>query len=1041
MKYFRILCGRPFGYELCEFDYEALRFGFDLVFDQDLDGQALSSDEFTANIAARHPRNVFVRCNSDQVEPWLELGLQVIVKVDSLVSEKPPFPRTVNMSRVLIEAYDLDHLDLVSEAAPAAVIIKGNEAGGRVGPINNFTFLQAALARCNIPVIVQGGAGKHIIAGLFAAGCAGVLLDHQLALLDEAPTSLEARHAIMSLKADDFAAFDCNQKCYRFVTRTYSPAFDALTEWEAGSIDQLDPSIRDQEIERYIKEHSARNYDEILNSDTLMPAGIDLCFAKHFSDDFFCFKGLREGLYTLLPQVAEDLNQAHPFGPDSRFAREHHIKYPIFQGPMANVSDVAEFAVEVTNAGAMPFLAVGYLPAQESARMVERYRSLAPDQPLGLGLVGIFETFDGYTKIDEAIAYGPQYAIMAGGFVNYGRRLENAGIKTYLHTPSKEIFLDTIAGGISGVILEGNEAGGHISKLSSFSLWQSCLYALESKGRLESNKSIVLAGGITGEAAVQFCAGLVSSFKDYRVSFGLQAGSLFLTCREIVTSGALDARYQDLVLSSNGTVVTGSTVGLPQRQIRTPRVETIIQWESSHDRSRDYKTIRMEYEANNRGGLRIAAKSEIFNCRCFEDKSAPTFLGLDDEERYFQDGLFYAGQNVCLLNSCKSLPEIMEEMFSRAARPFKPGFELNPAFLSREDKIAVVGLGCFLPDSPSTVHFWHNVKQGTCSIREVPPNIWDSRFYYDPDKAAPNKTYSRIGAFVDDSLFDPITYGIMPKTAKDLTRAQKFALMAVKEALDRIGIEYAGIDRAKVGVFLGSSFTPEICIDSVLPIQADLIASLLNDLPGFPSSSHTILDGVSRTLESRFHEVTEDTLPNTLSNFLSARISHTFGFNGPNFTSDAACASSMAAIQNAVDALRARRVDLAIAGSANGSTDIWTYVGFSKSGALSPDLSCPFDERANGFVIGEGAGVLLLKRLEDAVREDDPILGIIAGIGTSSDGGAKGITAPNAEGQALALKRAYRDAAISPATIGFVEAHGTSTQLGDITEFNALTEV
>jgi len=986
MAYFRILCGRPFGYDLCEFDYEALRFGFDLVFDQDRDFQALGADDFIANIATRHRRKVLVRCNRDQVEPWLKLGLQVIVTVDSLIGKESPGLQAVDMSQALIEVYDLDHLDFVSKLAPAAIIIKGNEAGGRVGPINNFTFLQAALAKCKMPVIVQGGVGKHIIAGLFAAGCAGVLLDHQLALLDETPTSVEARHAIMSLQADDFAAFEHTQKSYRFVKKTYSPAFDALAEHAAGLPVSHDAAVRDRQIGMYVREHLARNYDDILNPDNLMPAGIDLYFARNFSEDFFCFKGLKEGLYQMLSQVTEDLNHDHPFGPDNQFSRQHNIEYPIFQGPMANVSDVPEFAVEVAKAGAMPFLAVGYLPEQESARMCQCYKSLAPDRPLGLGLVGIFETFDGYTKIDDAIGYGPDYVIMAGGFINYGRRLENAGVKTYLHTPSEKIFLDTITSEITGVILEGNEAAGHISRLSSFSLWQSCLYALEANGSLESNKSVVLAGGITGASAVQFCAGMVSAFKASDVCFGLQAGSLFLTCQEIVTCGALDARYQELVLSSNRTVVTGSSVGLPQRQICTPRVEGIIDWEESHDRSRDYKTIRMEYEASNRGGLRIAAKAEVFNCQCLENRNAPTFLRLEDEEDYYQKGLFYVGQNVCLLNCANSLAEIMEEMFSVASRPFRPSFELNPAFLSHESKIAVVGLGCFLPDSPSTAHFWHNIQEGTYSIREVPPERWDPQFYYDPNKSAPNKTYSKIGAFVDDSSFDPKIFGIMPKMEKDLTRAQKFSLMAVKEALDRIGIDYRGINRARVGVFFGTTFTPELCINTVLPVQADRLASMLGDLPTFSFSADAIFDEFSQAIKNSFQEVSEDTLPNTLNNFLSARISHTFDFHGPNFISDAACASSMAALQNAIDALRANRVDLAIIGSASSSSDIWTYVGFAKSGALSPDRSCPFDREANGFVIGEGAGVLLLKRLDDAERDDDQILGIIAGIGSSSDG-------------------------------------------------------
>jgi acyl transferase domain-containing protein len=449
----------------------------------------------------------------------------------------------------------------------------------------------------------------------------------------------------------------------------------------------------------------------------------------------------------------------------------------------------------------------------------------------------------------------------------------------------------------------------------------------------------------------------------------------------------------------------------------------------------------MEYEAVNRGGLRIAAKSELFNADCAQNKDAPVFLKLNDEKRYYEDGLFYVGQNVCLLTDRKELPELLEDVFSVTAKTASLGYELDPVCLQQESKIAIVGVGSFFPDSPSTAHFWHNIKEGTYSITEVPTDLWDPEFYYDPDRSVPNKTYSKIGAFVDESDFKPTTFGILPKVEKNLTRAQKFILMAAKEAIDRLGLDFWSVDRAKIGVFSGSCFTPELVTGSLIGIQTKKLTMLLKNLPGYPAGNEALLDEFLTAIRSDSRNVTEDTLPNTLNSFLSGRISHCFDFRGPNFTSDAACASSMAAIQNAIDALRGDRVDLAVVGAASSSTDFWSYVGFSKVGALSPDLSCPFDRRANGFVMGEGAGIVLLKRLEDAERDGDSILSVIAGIGSSSDGGAKGITAPNPEGQKLALKRAYRNAAVSPATIGFVEAHGTSTILGDQTEFNVLSEV
>ncbi|MEA3557740.1 MAG: beta-ketoacyl synthase N-terminal-like domain-containing protein, partial [Candidatus Thermoplasmatota archaeon] len=181
-------------------------------------------------------------------------------------------------------------------------------------------------------------------------------------------------------------------------------------------------------------------------------------------------------------------------------------------------------------------------------------------------------------------------------------------------------------------------------------------------------------------------------------------------------------------------------------------------------------------------------------------------------------------------------------------------------------------------------------------------------------------------------------------------------------------------------------------------------------------------------------------MPGCLPNIAAGRLANLFNFQGPSFITDAACASSLAAVQTARNALILKQMDIAVSGGTDSIMTPQTYVEFSKIGALTPDGSRPFSEGANGFLMGEGSGVVILKRLDDAVRDGDRIYGVVKGVGASSDGKAKGITAPNPVGQGLAIKAAYEDARIDPSTISFIEAHGTSTAVGDVAELNSLID-
>ncbi len=202
-----------------------------------------------------------------------------------------------------------------------------------------------------------------------------------------------------------------------------------------------------------------------------------------------------------------------------------------------------------------------------------------------------------------------------------------------------------------------------------------------------------------------------------------------------------------------------------------------------------------------------------------------------------------------------------------------------------------------------------------------------------------------------------------------------------------------------------------------------------------------MIQGLTSGVQSMVPAITEDTMPGELSNIIAGRVANVFNFTGPNFVTDAACASSLAALQSAVDGLRFGQFDAVLTGGVDRNMGVESFVKFSKIGALSPDGSRPYAEGANGFVMGEGAAIFLLKRLVDAERDGDKIYAVIRAIGGSSDGKGKGITAPNPLGQQRAIQRAWKNAAVPLSSVGLIEGHGTSTPVGDLAEVNSLNVI
>ena len=330
--------------------------------------------------------------------------------------------------------------------------------------------------------------------------------------------------------------------------------------------------------------------------------------------------------------------------------------------------------------------------------------------------------------------------------------------------------------------------------------------------------------------------------------------------------------------------------------------------------------------------------------------------------------------------------------------------------VSHVEPIAVVGIGCRFPQADGREAFWRLLHEGVDAVTEIPPDRWDADSYCDPDPAAPGKMSSRWGAFLETiDRFDAHFFGIAPREAAAMDPQQRLLLEVAWEALEDAGQRPADLSGTPAGVFVG------ISTHDYGQLQ-------------LTSGDATQIDAFFGT--------------GNMFSVAAGRISYVLGLRGPSIAIDTACSSSLVSVHLACQSLRTRESDLALAGGVNLMIAPESSIAVSKYHALAPDGRCKaFDARANGFVRGEGCGLVVLKRWSDALANRDHVYGLIKGSAVNQDGRSAGLTAPSEIAQVEVIRAALERAGVSPEEISYVEAHGTGTSLGDPIEVAALAEV
>jgi enediyne polyketide synthase len=360
------------------------------------------------------------------------------------------------------------------------------------------------------------------------------------------------------------------------------------------------------------------------------------------------------------------------------------------------------------------------------------------------------------------------------------------------------------------------------------------------------------------------------------------------------------------------------------------------------------------------------------------------------------------------------------------------------------ERIAIVGIGLRYPDAASTDDLWENILAGRRAFRRLPDQRMNRADYYSPDPDAPDRFYSSKAAVLRDYEFDRIRHRVAGSTFRSTDMTHWLALDVAATALADAGFpEAEGLPRKATGVVVGNSLTGEFSRANLMrlrwPYVRRTLAAALAAKGWDDDETSAFLRDLEPVYKAPFPAIDEDTLAGGLANTIAGRVCNHFDLGGGGFTVDGACSSSLLAIATAAKALTAGDLDVALAGGVDLSIDPFEVIGFAKTGALATDEMKIYDKDANGFWPGEGSGIVVLMREEDAIARGLRIYASITGWGISSDGKG-GITRPEADGHVLALTRAYERAGYGVETVSYFEGHGTGTAVGDATELEALSK-
>jgi acyl transferase domain-containing protein/NAD(P)H-dependent flavin oxidoreductase YrpB (nitropropane dioxygenase family) len=922
--------------------------------------------------------------------------------------------------RVFFEVYDLETACLAQAAGFDGLVVKGHEAGGRIGPSSSYILLQEFRERLQIPYWIQGGIGPRSAAAATMAGASGVALAEQLWLTEEGPWFSEGR------KPPEFDGSET------IVVGRDADLVRLSNRHGRGKLREVELAVaRGDDWRALLARHLADR------KDPLIEVGQDIALAgplaRRYATTGQIIAALRAGVGE---RVSEAL-AANVLAPEAALARVHGARFPIVQGPMTRVSDVAPFAKAVADAGALPFLALAVMPGKQVADLLTKTKQLMGDRPWGVGMLGFIPLDLRQAQMQAIREVRPPYAIIAGGRPSQAREMEALGVSTYLHVPSPGLLRGFINEGARKFIFEGSECGGHTGPRTSFILWEQAIEVLSTIEAADPQSfQILFAGGVHDALSAAIVSVLAAPLAARGMNIGVLMGTAYLFTEEAVRAGAVVRDFQAQAIDCQKTALLQSGVGIYTRCAKTPFCDEFD--DARRNLMLDAKSdseILMALELLNIGRLRIASKGLIRNETPASSDGGDRYVAVDPATQR-RDGLYMMGEVARLRNAPTDMATLHNAVSAGCAdilvkAAAKHRRKATPA---PREEIAIVGMACLMPNANDLRSYWQNILRKVDTIREVPPERWRSEDYFEPTRGTRDKVYSRWGGFLEDIAFDPTSFGIPPASLPSIEPVQLLALYVARKALEDAGFDQRPFPRERTATIFAAGAMNEL---GTIYVFRTFLAKYLPKAEGISEETRKRI--MASLCDHELPEWTSDSFPGFLGNVIAGRVANRLDLHGVNFTVDAACASGLAALEVGVRQLRDKDADVALVGAVDAANGAVGFMSFAQTQALSPrGRSRPFDDSADGIALGEGVAAVVLKRLADAERDGDKIYSVIKGIGASSDGRNRSLTAPSPEGQVLAIERAYADAGVDPASVALIEAHGTGTALGDRSEIESL---
>ncbi|NVN91340.1 MAG: SDR family NAD(P)-dependent oxidoreductase [Desulfuromonadales bacterium] len=943
------------------------------------------------------------------------------------------------------------------------IVLKGCEAAGFVSA--ETTMALHAMAKkvlsttSNAPdILIWGGISTPEAAAAFlSTGTAGIVFESTHWLTDLVAIDDLQRQRISRLRQDSTELVGLNMQApCRLFNKGNSLAFRKIKTIEDSLCGEDFSEPNRSSFASRVQDSSIHPLESHFNQDELIPLGVEAAFAASFVERFG--DGTEQAVKAFMEEIRNLCHLAEATKNcflDSPVAREMGTRYPFIQGAMTWISDVPEFAARISDAGGLPTIALGMMDAATLEQKLGRLADVMGGRPYALNFISLAENPFRELHLAWIKKQQPRFVVIAGGDLSPVRELRESGLEVIYIVPDEALLKLALEAGVTHVICEGYEAGGHVGQQSTLTLAQMVLELKRRTPDLFRSCRLILAGGIFNRETAFMAAMLGAD--------AVQMGTAYLTCREIVETGALTDLYQRMILKSlpGETVVSGQATGLRVRSLRTPRVEAMLSLEREFSAGhQDEAAFRTKMEEMAAGSLFTAARGKEKRCEASLD-----------EKSCLERGQFMSGACAGLISQSQTLDSFHRELAEGALLLHLPAVgesrdrvepvpalphhspPPSPSFgygllqsaprPDAHERIAITGMSILNSLGNSPEEIWTASLAMKSGITLIPPSRWDHSLFYDPRPLVSDKTFCTVGAFMDFPI-SRTELGIPPQDFRSMTSATKMTMWLADKAIRASGILDSHIPPERIGVLISQNSGEAAGTLTNIIIRAythDILAAVKRAVELTPDQERA----VEREVKAGRMAPDDTTLLGRINCAAAGFICNRYGFMGPSYAVSAACATSLVALHSAIQMIRNGIIDAAIVGGGEEDLTHMHFLEFAAVGALyglsgrerpARESSRPFDAQRDGMVLGEGGGMIVIERESLARARGARIHSVITGMGASNNN--LGMVESNSITQEIAIRASFQGTPYGPEAVDLVECHATSTRQGDVEEVRAL---